>query len=81
MLMCFHHSSSIIVLDFIPFKTKHGGYIKVTDEVLTGGTQKKRIRVYCIFKSKRNAVCKSKGYWEDKLYWMIKFKTNMCVLF
>lgn len=44
------------------------------DEVLTGETQKNALAFAAFLRANGMLFVRGKGYWEDKFYWMIKYK-------
>lgn len=44
------------------------------DEVLAGETQKKALEFVAFLRANEMLFARGKGYWEGKLYWMIKYK-------
>jgi hypothetical protein len=44
------------------------------DKVLTGETQKNALEFASYLRANEMLFVRGKGYWEDKLYWMIKYK-------
>lgn len=43
------------------------------DEVLTGETQKNALEFTAYLRANEMLFVRGRGYWEDKLYWMIKY--------
>ncbi len=50
------------------------GIEKFINEVLTGETQKNALEFAAFLSANQMLFVRGKGYWDDKLYWMIKYK-------
>ncbi len=46
------------------------------DAFLTGETRDKALAFAAFLRANEMAFVRDKGYWEDKLYWMIKYKAE-----